>query len=504
MLSASENSLRGSVAAFPPSAIATSFTVPISSASIVKNENQENQCSGISLDSNSAQESNEPLFVLRRNSSTVSIATSLIINTEKESAGNTTAIDASSVNSAPHIRWQGKSSIPSAPMKNRMNIVDIIAPVGTSASEAPKETIQSDSAKGKEREDDATTYATARSRLSFRSFFTRSTGKQSQNGATWRRAFNLTMNSGFGSGAPRGLGKYVGVREGREHGGYLPRETGVGRTGKEPTPVPKGLVEAMGLKSKNSYLVDAKKQVKELIDEVAELNRKVAELERFDGTRLTSMRLRTKLKQHRSEVDGLNKSFAADFDWKEKFTEDRREWFEMWVEQQWDNLRWYGDELDNMKNAMKEYDEASEREATEEWQGMGDEEYNEVVSEMARLLELMRQHRTIDAVGDRHQKCQEVMKKLLASFVSIEQDIQFHEEENNLRSSKKLLSRYIDFERFEQTLKALIDDKKNLETSISSWSLRRNSVRTTKEDFENYLSELCGLCEKRYPLETGE
>ena len=67
----------------------------------------------------------------------------------------------------------------------------------------------------------------------------------------------------------------------------MPGETEVGRTGKGPAPVPKGLVEAMGLKSKNSYLMDAKKQVKELIGEVAELNRKVAELERFDGTRLT-------------------------------------------------------------------------------------------------------------------------------------------------------------------------------------------------------------------------
>lgn len=72
--------------------------------------------------------------------------------------------------------------------------------------------------------DNGSTYYSAQSQFSFRSIFTRSTGKHSQNGATWRQVLTNTMNSGFGSGTR--------VREGREKGGYLPPVTGVGRTGK--------------------------------------------------------------------------------------------------------------------------------------------------------------------------------------------------------------------------------------------------------------------------------
>lgn len=88
--------------------------------------------------------------------------------------------------------------------------------------------------------DTGSTYYSARSRISFRSFFTRSTGKRSQNGATWLQALTKTMNSGFGTGTL--------VTEGRERGGYLPPITGVGRTGKAPAPVPASMLEALGVK----------------------------------------------------------------------------------------------------------------------------------------------------------------------------------------------------------------------------------------------------------------
>ena len=95
------------------------------------------------------------------------------------------------------------------------------------------------------------TYYTARSKFSFRSLLsslmTDSTGKQSQNGATWRHAFNLTMNSGFGSAALRSTG-HKGVREGREREvREKGRFFGVGRTGKEPAPVPISMLEALGV-----------------------------------------------------------------------------------------------------------------------------------------------------------------------------------------------------------------------------------------------------------------
>ena len=55
------------------------------------------------------------------------------------------------------------------------------------------------------------------------------------------------MNSGFGPGAPRDS-NYRGVQEGRERGGFLPRLRGVGRLGKPPIKVPKGLAEAAQVK----------------------------------------------------------------------------------------------------------------------------------------------------------------------------------------------------------------------------------------------------------------
>ena len=55
-----------------------------------------------------------------------------------------------------------------------------------------------------------------------------------------------TIQSGFGSGAPRG-GKFTGVVEGRGRGrgGYLQDEVGVGRTGKAPARVSEAMVNAM-------------------------------------------------------------------------------------------------------------------------------------------------------------------------------------------------------------------------------------------------------------------
>lgn len=501
MHSASETRSPVGAVTSPPTDMAISSTHPTLSAPLINNEDHTEDSGDNSLEADVVHNSDELPPFHRKNSSTApSIATSLVVHTVDKSARDTTTMDAPSVNSAPHIRWQGAPSTPPAAMGNGMNIVDVIVPVDASASESLQERIHPDSAKGKEREDDASTYATARSRLSFHSFFTRSTGMQSHNGATWRRAFNLTMNSGFGSGAPRGLGKYVGVREGRESGGYLPAETGVGRTGKGPAPVPAGLIAALGLKTKKSYLADAKKQVRDLIDEVAELDRKVAELERFDGVRLSSMKLRRKLRQHRSEVDGLGKSFVADFDWKEKFTEDRREWFKMWVEQQWDNLRWYGEELDKMKTMMKEYDDLSEKEAMKTWQGKSKEEFDSMVAVMQQLQNLMR---TMAHGPEKQQKCQDAMKKLLIRFVALERDIQFHERKNNLWFPKELIRRYDTFEVVERSLKALMDDERSLERSISAWSMRRNSARTTEEDFKQYLTDLFRLCQERYPIEEG-
>lgn len=498
MLSASEIIPGESAAAFPLTDMAKRSTHPTLIAPPMNNEDQTEHSGDTSREIDPAHKPHElPPFLRRNRRPAPSI---VIVDSEEKSARSTTAINAPSVNSAPHISFKDEASTKISRAGNIPKTVDLnafIVPVDIGSREVVEQYTSPESAKGKEKEDDATTYATARSRLSFRSFFTRSSGKQSQIGATWRQAFNLTMNSGFGSGAPRG-GKYVGVREGREQGGYLPGETGLGRTGKGPAPVPAGLIAAIGLKSKNSYLADAKKQVKELIDEVAELGRRVVELERFDGVRLSSMRLRGNLKQHRSEIDGLGRSFVADFDWKEKFTEDRREWFEMWVEQQWDNLRWYGEELDRMKTMMKEYDDLSEKEAMETWQGKSKEEFNSTIAVMHQLQNLMR---TMADGPGKQQKCQDAMKKLLTRFVELEQDIQFHERKNNLRFPKELIRRYDTFEVLEKSLKALMDDEINLETSISIWSLRRNSARATEEDFKEYLADLFDSCEKRYPIE---
>ena len=275
MLSALETIPRESAATSPPTDMAKSSTHPTLSAPPINDEDQAEHSGDTSLETDPAHKPHELPPFLRGNSSPApSISISFIVNSEEKSARSKTAIDASSVNSAPHISFKEEASTPTSRTGNIPKAVDLtgfIVPVDIGSREAVEQYTSTDSAKGMMKEDDATTYATARSRLSFRSFFTRSSGKQSQNGATWRQAFNLTMNSGFGPGAPRG-GKYVGVREGRERGGYLPRETGVGRTGKRPAPVPAGLIAAIGLKSKNSYLADAKKQVKELIDEVAEMD----------------------------------------------------------------------------------------------------------------------------------------------------------------------------------------------------------------------------------------
>ena len=78
-----------------------------------------------------------------------------------------------------------------------------------------------------------------------RSVFTDSTGFRLLPGATWKEDLYRSMNSGFGSGAPRDQ-NYRSVQEGRERGGFLPRLRGVGRLGKRAVPVPAGLANAMG------------------------------------------------------------------------------------------------------------------------------------------------------------------------------------------------------------------------------------------------------------------
>lgn len=79
------------------------------------------------------------------------------------------------------------------------------------------------------------------------SLFNLSSGRPSQDGATWEGAIPITNNSGFGpAGTPRTMGN-KGVREGRERGGFLPRLRGIGRTGKAPAPVPAGMLKALGV-----------------------------------------------------------------------------------------------------------------------------------------------------------------------------------------------------------------------------------------------------------------
>lgn len=276
MLSTAEISPRASAAASPPTDMANSSTQPALSAPLMNNENQAEHSGDTLLETNPARETHELQAFLRRKSSTVSsIATSLIVNTEEKLARSTTAVDAPSVTSATHIRWQGAPSRPSVPMGNSMNIVEVIV----LSILAPARLCKRDYTRI-QRRPRREKMMRRRMRLlaagpNFWSFFTRSTVKQSQNGATWRQVFNLTLNSGFGSGAPTRLEKYVGVREGRELARYLPGESGVGRAGKDTASVPAAMIKILRLRSRKSFLKDAKRQLKEFVDEIDELDRTV-------------------------------------------------------------------------------------------------------------------------------------------------------------------------------------------------------------------------------------
>lgn len=103
----------------------------------MNNENQPEHSEDTWLAPDTALKSHElPSFLRRHSNTSPSIATSLMVHTEEKSAPNTTEIDAPSVNSLLHIKWQDELFTPSAPMENIMNIVDVIVPVDTTASEA--------------------------------------------------------------------------------------------------------------------------------------------------------------------------------------------------------------------------------------------------------------------------------------------------------------------------------------------------------------------------------
>ena len=100
-------------------------------------------------------------------------------------------------------------------------------------------------------------------RVSELSHVTASSGVQSQIGARWKEDFTNTMNSGFASGTPR-TERRKGVREGRESVDGMPREKGVGRTGKGPAAVPLAMIRAARgkkdrpkVESTSAYEIDA-------------------------------------------------------------------------------------------------------------------------------------------------------------------------------------------------------------------------------------------------------
>ena len=63
------------------------------------------------------------------------------------------------------------------------------------------------------------------------------TGFPPSKDSTWSGDLYRNMNGGFGSGESRN-DKHKSVREGREKGEYLPKEKGLGRTGKQAMSVP--------------------------------------------------------------------------------------------------------------------------------------------------------------------------------------------------------------------------------------------------------------------------
>lgn len=70
-----------------------------------------------------------------------------------------------------------------------------------------------------------------------------STGFRSQHGATWHEELIITMNSGFGPGAPRNE-TCRPVKEWREKGAFLPRLRGIRGIGKAPAQVLAMMVQA--------------------------------------------------------------------------------------------------------------------------------------------------------------------------------------------------------------------------------------------------------------------
>ena len=68
----------------------------------------------------------------------------------------------------------------------------------------------------------------------------------------------------------------------------MPGEIGVSRAGKGYVEVPAAMIKVLRLRSRNSFLKDAKRQVKEFVDDIEEPGMTVAEMMRFEQVRISS------------------------------------------------------------------------------------------------------------------------------------------------------------------------------------------------------------------------